>query len=111
MNTSIISSSSLSSRRVSALAGLAAGLTLGLFAIMPAYAVLGGAPMTPPDGATVSKAVTHSAASAVASAAGASASSSYTVRTTTLVMMGRITRNNSTVCQRALARLAIQAIG
>jgi len=83
VNTSIISSSSLSSRRASALASLAAGLTLGLFAAMPAYAVLGGAPMTPPDGATVSNAVTHSAASAVASA---SASSSYTVRTTTLAV-------------------------
>jgi hypothetical protein len=33
------------------------------------------------------------------------------VRTTTLVMIGRITRNNSTVCQRALAREQIQAIG
>ena len=86
MNTSIISSSSLSSRRASALASLAAGLTLSLFAVSPAYAVLGGAPMTPPDGATVSSAVSHSAASAVASAAGASASSSYTVRTTTLVV-------------------------
>src|SRR5258708_9113167 len=42
--------------------------------------------MTPPDGATVSSAVSHSAASAVASAAGASASSSYTVRTTTLAV-------------------------
>jgi hypothetical protein len=83
VNTSIISSGSLNSRRVSALASLAAGLTLGLFAVMPAYAVLGGAPMTPPDGATVSNAVTHAAASAVGSA---SASSSYTVRTTTLAV-------------------------
>jgi hypothetical protein len=33
------------------------------------------------------------------------------VRTTTLVMIGRITRNSSTVCQRGLARAQIQAIG
>ena len=41
--------------------------------------------MTPPDGATVSNAVTH-AASSVGAAASASASSSYTVRTTTLAV-------------------------
>jgi hypothetical protein len=33
------------------------------------------------------------------------------VRTTTLVMIGRITRKSSAVCQRALARAQIQAIG
>lgn len=84
MNTSIIS---LSFRRVHALASLAAGLTFSLAAVSPAYAVLGGAPMTPPTGATVSNAVTHAAvagASVVASAA--SASASYTVRTTTLAV-------------------------
>ena len=86
MNTSVIS---LSSRRVAALASLTAGLTLSLLAVSPAYAVLGGAPMTPPVGSTVRIAVTHAAASAVASAAGASASSSassYTVHTTTLAV-------------------------
>jgi hypothetical protein len=82
VNTSIIS---LSSRRVTALASLAAGLTLSLLSVSPAYAVLGGAPMTPPAGATVNNAVSHAAVSAVASAAGASASS-YTVRTTTLAV-------------------------
>jgi hypothetical protein len=82
VNTSIIS---LSSRRVTALASLAAGLILSLLAVSPAYAVLGGAPMTPPAGATVNNAVSHAAVSAVASAAGASASS-YTVRTTTLAV-------------------------
>ena len=82
MNTSIIS---LNSRRATALASLAAGLTLSLLVVSPAYAVLGGAPMTPPDGATVNSAVSHAAVSAVASAAGATASS-YTVRTTTLVV-------------------------
>ncbi|SAL14853.1 hypothetical protein AWB69_00638 [Caballeronia udeis] len=82
MNTSIIS---LSSRRASAFASLAAGLTLSLLAISPAYAVLGGAPMTPPAGATVSNAVSHAAASAVASGARTTAGS-YTVRTTTLAV-------------------------
>ena len=82
MNTSIIS---FSLRRATALASLAAGLTLSLLAVSPAYAVLGGAPMTPPADATVSNAVSHAAVSAVASAAGATASS-YTVRTTTLAV-------------------------
>ncbi len=82
MNTSIIS---LSSRRLSALASLAAGLAFGFLTVSPAYAVLGGAPMTPPAGSAVNNAVSHAAVSAVASAAGASASS-YTVRTTTLAV-------------------------
>jgi hypothetical protein len=81
VNTSIIS---LSPRRASAIASL----TLSLLAVSPAYAVLGGPPMTPPAGATVNNAVSHAAVSggaSGASAAGASASS-YTVRTTTLAV-------------------------
>ncbi|CAN7654678.1 DUF2844 domain-containing protein [Caballeronia sp. LjRoot29] len=78
MNTSIIS---FSSRRVTALASL----TLSLLVVSPAYAVLGGAPMTPPANSTVNNAVSHAAVSAVASSAGATASS-YTVRTTTLAV-------------------------
>jgi hypothetical protein len=84
VNTSMISSSL---RRVSALASLIAGLTFSVGAVSPAYAVLGGAPMTPPPGATVSNGVTHAAASATASsgaAASAPTASAYTVRTTTL---------------------------
>jgi hypothetical protein len=86
VNTSIIS---FSSRRVTALVSLTAGLTLSLLVVSPAYAVLGGAPMTPPAGSTVNNAVSHAATSAVASSASASASasaSSYTVRTTTLAV-------------------------
>ena len=82
MNTSIIS---FRSRRATALVSLTAALALSLLAVSPAYAVLGGAPMTPPAGSTVSNAVSHAAASAVASSASASASS-YTVRTTTLAV-------------------------
>jgi Protein of unknown function (DUF2844) len=82
VNTSIIS---LSLRRVSALTSLAAGLTFSLVAVSPAYAVLGGAPMTPPTGATVSNAVTHAAATATSGASAATASA-YTVRTTTLAV-------------------------
>ncbi|CAH2771639.1 MAG: FIG00452630: hypothetical protein [uncultured Caballeronia sp.] len=56
-----------------------------MLAVSPAYAALGGAPLTPPAGATVSNAVSHAAASAVASGASTTASS-YTVRTTTLAV-------------------------
>jgi hypothetical protein len=82
VNTSIIS---FRSRRATALVSLTAALALSLLAVSPAYAVLGGAPMTPPAGSTVNNAVSHAAASAVASSASASASS-YTVRTTTLAV-------------------------
>lgn len=78
MNTSIIS---FGSRRVTALVSLTAGLTLGLLVVSPAYAVLGGAPMTPPAGSTVNNAVSHAAASSASASA-----SSYTVRTTTLAV-------------------------
>lgn len=80
MNTWIIASGL---RPVSALGSLAAGLAFSLLPVSPAHAALGGAPMTPPTGATVSNAVTHIATPAVASASAASASS-YTVSTTTL---------------------------
>lgn len=56
------------------------GLTVGLGTAAPAFAVLGGAPMTAPSGATVNSAVAHAAASASVSAAAA-----YSVRSTTLV--------------------------
>jgi hypothetical protein len=94
------------SRRVGRIAGLWAGLAAASVAA-PAYAVLGGAPMTPPSGASVSNAVAHAAASSASSSAASNASSgatqsvmnaatmspaasaastaSYTVRTTTLV--------------------------
>jgi hypothetical protein len=78
VNTSIIS---FGSRRVTALVSLTAGLTLGLLVVSPAYAVLGGAPMTPPAGSTVNNAVSHAAASSASASA-----SSYTVRTTTLAV-------------------------
>jgi hypothetical protein len=64
------------------LKGLLAGLAVGLVTV-PAYAVLGGAPMTTPENATLNRAVTHAAK--VASGASAASSSSYTVRSTTLV--------------------------
>lgn len=58
------------------------------FAAAPAHAVLGGAPMATPDGATANRAVSRSVAvpGAVSGAASASASSAatYTVRATTL---------------------------
>jgi Protein of unknown function (DUF2844) len=86
------------SRRVGRIAGLWAGLAAASVAA-PAYAVLGGAPMTPPSGASVSNAVAHAAASNASSgatqsvmnaatmspAASAASTASYTVRTTTLV--------------------------
>jgi hypothetical protein len=74
-------------RPVSALGSLAAGLAFSLLPVSPAHAALGGAPMTPPAGATVGNAVTHVATPAVASAsasASAASASSYTVSTTTL---------------------------
>ena len=67
-------------RPVSALGSLAAGLAFSLLPVPPAHAALGGAPMTPPSGATVSHAVTRAATPAAASAS----ASSYTVSTTTL---------------------------
>jgi hypothetical protein len=82
VNTSIIS---LSLPRLGTLASLAAGLTFSFLAISPAYAVLGGAPMTPPAGSTVSNSVSHAAVSAAsAGAAKASATAAFTVRSTTL---------------------------
>ncbi|MGF6243412.1 hypothetical protein P3T42_005176 [Paraburkholderia sp. GAS38] len=64
----------------------ALGLCCAVSAVQSAYAALGGAPMTPPAGAsvnsqTVSSAAVAHAASGTASAAGIA--SSYTVRTTT----------------------------
>ncbi|SAL15631.1 hypothetical protein AWB64_00877 [Caballeronia sordidicola] len=81
MDTSIISSGF---RRAHALVSLAAGLTFGLLAVSPAYAVLGGAPMTAPSGATVTNSVSHAASASAASAASSASASSFTVRTTTL---------------------------
>ena len=84
MNTWIMS---LGLRPVSALGSLAAGLAFSLLPVSPAHAALGGAPMTPPSGAIVSNAVTHSATpAATSSAASASvaSASSYTVHSTTL---------------------------
>lgn len=80
MDTSIIS---FGLRRARVLASLAAGLTFGVLAVSPAYAVLGGAPMTAPAGATISSSVSHAASASAGSAAAASASA-FTVRTTTL---------------------------
>ncbi|MEZ2350584.1 DUF2844 domain-containing protein [Caballeronia sp. RCC_10] len=51
---------------------------VGVCAVVPAHAGLGGDPLNAPQGATTAKAVVHAAAS------GASAASDYTVRTTTL---------------------------
>jgi hypothetical protein len=73
-------------RRLSALAGIWTGLAMAMV-VVPAHAVLGGAPMTPPSGATVGAAVTHAVASAATSAAATAsvpAATPYTVRTTTL---------------------------
>ena len=82
MDTSIIS---FGFRRARALVSLAAGLMVSLAAVTPAHAVLGGAPMTAPTGATVSNSVSHAAAVA-GSAASASSASAFTVRTTTLAV-------------------------
>ncbi|WP_346730351.1 DUF2844 domain-containing protein [Caballeronia sp. dw_276] len=82
MDTSIIS---FGFRRARALASLAAGLTFSVLAVAPAYAVLGGAPMTAPAGATVSNSVSH-AASVPAGSAAAASTSAFTVRTTTLAV-------------------------
>jgi hypothetical protein len=62
--------------------GVIASLTLG-FAAVPAHAVLGGAPMTPPSGATTGNAVSHAAVMAT-NGASAPAVAAYTVDTTTL---------------------------
>ncbi|MDR5736893.1 DUF2844 domain-containing protein [Caballeronia sp. LZ019] len=53
---------------------------VGVCAVVPAHAGLGGDPLSAPQGATTAKAVVHAAASG----ASASAASDYTVRTTTL---------------------------
>jgi|ERR1700712_67483 hypothetical protein len=82
MDTSVIS---FGFRRARALVSLAAGLTFSLAAISPAYAVLGGTPMTAPSGATVSNSVSHAVA-VPGSAASAVSTSSFTVRTTTLAV-------------------------
>lgn len=60
-----------------------AGVLLGVLFASPAFATLGGAPMTPPEGATVNGAVSR-AAMASASASVSSAAATYTVRATTL---------------------------
>jgi hypothetical protein len=95
------------SRRVGRTAGsrtarAAAAVALSVMVAAPAYAVLGGAPMTPPNGASVNSSsvsgVAHAAASnsnqsvmnaatmaASAPAASATSATPYTVRSTTLV--------------------------
>ncbi|HEX7935185.1 MAG TPA: DUF2844 domain-containing protein [Paraburkholderia sp.] len=88
-------------RRAGFLTALA--LSCSLFALQPAHAALGGAPMTPPSDASVSSHVMQPASNAssavVRSASGAassaSASASYTVRQTTL--------GNGTVVREYLA--------
>ncbi|SAK40936.1 hypothetical protein AWB79_00353 [Caballeronia hypogeia] len=67
---------------VTALA-FAAG-ALSVCAAAPAYAVLGGEPMTAPDGATSTNAVVRAATPNGASGVSAATASNYTVRTTTL---------------------------
>ncbi|SAK97689.1 hypothetical protein AWB78_05570 [Caballeronia calidae] len=57
---------------------------LGVCAAAPAYAVLGGEPMSAPQGATSAKAVARSAVASGASGASAASASNYTVRSTTL---------------------------
>jgi hypothetical protein len=58
---------------------------MGACVAMPAFAVLGGAPMTAPQGATTAKAVVRAAtASGASGTSGTSASASYTVQSTTL---------------------------
>lgn len=77
-----MSSFSISMRQLAI--GIGLGLGLGFGVASPAFAVLGGAPMTPPNGATVTGAVSHAAVAASASTV-ASAASAYSVRSTTLV--------------------------
>ena len=62
------------------------GSSLVLSAVPVAQAALGGSPMTPPDGSTVSTRVMHATSSATSSSSSASstAAASYTVRETTL---------------------------
>ncbi len=89
-------------------AGIVSALAFScsLFAAQPAHAGLGGAPMTPPPGASVSSRVVQPAGSAANSAQGVmrsasgaasstSASASYTVRETAL--------GNGTVVREYLA--------
>lgn len=75
MKTSLFSSGT---RRFAAVACLALGLTVAA----PAFAVLGGAPMTPPAGAVVNNAVARAAVTGASSAS----ASAYTVRSTTLAI-------------------------
>lgn len=86
MTTSSFSSFSRFSSGMRKLA-VAIGMTVGLAVASPAFAVLGGAPMTPPSGATVNGAVGHTAApvASMALASSPAAASAYTVRSTTLV--------------------------
>jgi hypothetical protein len=68
---------------IHALAAVAGALSV--CAAAPAYAVLGGDPMTPPQGSTTEKAaVARAAVASGASNASASSASNYTVRSTTL---------------------------
>jgi hypothetical protein len=64
---------------------IAAG-AIGACAAMPAFAVLGGNPLTPPPSSVSAKAVRHAAvaSSASASASTATTSATYTVQSTTL---------------------------
>ncbi|SAL56997.1 hypothetical protein AWB74_02641 [Caballeronia arvi] len=66
----------------SALAVVAGALSV--CAAAPAYAVLGGDPMTPPQGAMTTNAVARAAVASGASNASAASASNYTVRSTTL---------------------------
>ncbi|MEQ5840276.1 DUF2844 domain-containing protein [Paraburkholderia acidicola] len=77
----------MSSRIFRAVIVTTLGTSLVLSAVPAAHAALGGSPMTPPDGSTVSTRVMHStssAASAASSSASSTAAASYTVRETTL---------------------------
>jgi hypothetical protein len=57
---------------------------LSVCAAAPAYAVLGGEPMSAPQGATSAKAVARAAVASGASNASAASATNYTVRSTTL---------------------------
>jgi hypothetical protein len=67
---------------VSALAFVAGALSV--CAAAPAYAVLGGDPMSAPQGATSANAVARAAVASGASNASSTSASNYTVRSTTL---------------------------
>jgi hypothetical protein len=57
---------------------------LSVCAAAPAYAVLGGQPMSAPQGASTAKAVVRAAVASDASGASSTSASNYTVRSTTL---------------------------